>query len=166
MPGSGKSTWGKKLASALKYNFIDLDDQIEEKENLKISDIFIEKGEEYFRDKEQFYLEKTINLNNTIVSTGGGTPCYKNNMEFMNKNGITIYLNANIGIISDRILKGKRQRPLFFNQSEDEIRKNIEKILSLRKGYYNMANYTFNIPDESVQTFVNKAVQLIEYSKI
>jgi shikimate kinase len=87
MPGSGKSTWGKKLAKALQYNFVDLDKLIELNEQLSIEDIFRQKGEEYFRDLEHKYLLKTIVMNNVVISCGGGTPCYNDNMNLINENG-------------------------------------------------------------------------------
>lgn len=165
MPGSGKSTWGKKLASVLRYSFIDLDVLIEQNEQQSIAGIFAQKGEEHFRNLEYQYLLKTLNINNVVISCGGGTPCYNNNMNLINENGISIYLNAKKGILLDRILNAKKQRPLFFNLTRPEIEKKIEELLALRIPYYKLAQYSFDIPLESVQTFVNKASQLIQYNK-
>lgn len=161
MPGSGKSTWGKKLANALKYTFIDLDEMIEEKEGMSIENIFAQKGENYFRKIEHTCLLETSVLNGVLVSTGGGCPCYFSNMQLMNNAGITIYINTNKGILVDRILNGKKQRPLFFSLLKPEIEAKIDELLINRIGYYNQAKYTFGVPLESVQTFVNKASQLI-----
>jgi shikimate kinase len=161
MPGSGKSTWGKKLANALKYSFIDLDEMIEKTTGMSIENIFEQKGEEYFREIEHKCLLETSVLSNVLVSTGGGCPCYFNNMEIMNNEGITIYINANKGILVDRILNAKKQRPLFFNLLKPEIEVKIDELLIKRKDYYSQAKYTFGVPQESVQTFVNKASQLI-----
>lgn len=161
MPGSGKSTWGKKLASALKYSFVDLDEMIEKTAGLSIENIFEQKGEDYFREIEHKCLLETSVLSNVLVSTGGGCPCYFNNMEIMNNTGITIYINANKGILVDRILNAKKQRPLFFNLLKPEIEAKVDELLIKRSGYYNQAKYTFGVPQESVQTFVNKASQLI-----
>jgi shikimate kinase len=165
MPGSGKSTWGKKLAASLKYHFVDLDELIEQFEKSSISEIFNNKGEEYFRELEYNCLTETLKLSNVVISTGGGTPCFYNNMELMNQYGITFYLNTNIGIVKDRILKGKKQRPLFLGLNEEQIQKKIENILSIREPFYNNAFYTFHIPLQSVQTFINSATQLIEQNK-
>ncbi len=161
MPGSGKSTWGKKLANALKYSFIDLDEMIEKTTGMSIENIFEQKGEEYFREIEQNCLLETSALSHVLVSTGGGCPCYFTNMQLMNNTGITIYINANKGILVDRILNAKMQRPLFFNLLKPEIEVKIDELLIKRKDYYSQAKYTFGVPQESVQTFVNKASQLI-----
>ena len=99
MPGSGKSSWGKKLANALQYSFVDLDKLIEQREELSIEEIFNEKGEEYFRNLEQKYLLETVVMNHVVISCGGGTPCYHNNMDLINANGISFYLNGAIGKI-------------------------------------------------------------------
>lgn len=161
MPGSGKSTWGKKLANALKYSFIDLDEMIEEKEGMSIENIFATKDEDYFREIEHKCLLETSLLNNVLVSTGGGCPCYFNNMQIINNIGISLYLNVNKGILIDRILHAKKQRPLFFNLLKPEIEKKIDELLLKRTMYYNEATYTFLIPTESLQSFVSRASQLV-----
>ncbi len=163
MPGSGKSTWGKKLANALQYSFIDLDEMIVQNEQQSISSIFESKGEDYFRNLEHQYLLKTITLNKVVISCGGGTPCYHNNMNLINENGVSIYINAKKGILVGRILNAKRQRPLFLDLDKQQIEKKMEELLAQRNVFYEQATYTFNIPEETIQTFVNKAVQLIFY---
>jgi shikimate kinase len=164
MPGSGKSTWGKKLAKALQYNFVDLDKLIELNEQLSIEDIFRQKGEEYFRDLEHKYLLKTIVMNNVVISCGGGTPCYNDNMNLINENGISLYLNVKIGLLVDRILNAKRQRPMFLGLEKDNIEKKIEELLRIRTPFFEQAHYTFNMPQETVQSFVNKAIKLFLFS--
>lgn len=161
MPGSGKTTWGKKLANSLKYAFIDLDEMIEQKEGMSIENIFATKGEDYFREIEHKCLVETTLLDNVLVSTGGGCPCYFNNIQIMNNIGVTIYLNVNKGLLVDRILHSKKQRPLFFNLLKAEIEKKIDELFLKRKIFYNEAKYTFQIPTESLQTFVSRASQLI-----
>jgi shikimate kinase len=161
MPGSGKSTWGKKLAIALKYKFIDLDTMIEDMEGLTIEEIFEKKGEGYFREIEHKCLLETSLLKDVLVSTGGGCPCYFNNMQLMNNVGITVYLNANKGILVDRNLYAKKRRPLFFNLLKPEIEKKIDELLSIRTLFYTNAKYSFLIPTESLQSFVSRASQLI-----
>lgn len=165
MPGSGKSTWGKKLANALQYTFVDLDKLIEEFEQLSIEEIFNEKGEEYFREIEHVFLKKTLLMNNVIVSCGGGTPCYYNNMNLINENGISFYLKGTIGLLVDRILKSKRQRPMFLGLEKVNIEKKIEELLLVRAPYYEQANYKFNLPKETVQSFVKEAIGLLLYTR-
>ncbi len=164
MPGSGKSTWGKKIAKAFQYTFVDLDKLIELNEKLSIEDIFHIKGEEYFRDLEHKYLLKTIVMNNVVISCGGGTPCYNNNMNLINENGISFYLNGTIGLLLDRILNSKRQRPMFLGLEKDNIEKKIEELLRIRTPFFEQAHYSFNIPQETVQSFVNKAIKIVFFS--
>jgi shikimate kinase len=161
MPGSGKSTWGKKLAKAMQYTFVDLDKLIEEFERLSIEEIFNTKGEEYFRELEHVFLQKTIVMNNVIISCGGGTPCYYNNMHLINENGISFYLKGTIGLLVDRILKSKRKRPLFLGLEKGNIEKKMEELLHLRTCFFEQAHYTINIPQETIQSFVNKAISLV-----
>jgi shikimate kinase len=161
MPGSGKSTWGKKLAKALQYNFVDLDKLIEQQEKIRIEDIFHLKGEEYFRDLEHVYLQKTIEINNVIISCGGGTPCYHNNMKMINENGMSFYLESSVKLLVDRILNSKSQRPMFMGLEKAKIEKKMEELLLERTPFYEQANHSFNIPKESSQSFVNKAVKIV-----
>ena len=91
--GSGKTTLGRKLAYILQYQFIDLDDYIEKQEGRKISHIFEEDGEDYFRKLERVYLHRVIDKEDLVISTGGGTPCFFDNMNQMNEYGKTIYIN-------------------------------------------------------------------------
>jgi shikimate kinase len=164
MPGSGKSTWGKKLAKALQYTFVDLDQLIEQQEQFSIEEIFTEKGEEYFRDLEHKYLLKTIVMNHVVISCGGGTPCYNNNMNFINENGISFYLNGPIKLLVDRVLNSKRQRPMFLGLEKANIEKKMEELLSMRTSFFDQAHYSFNIPQETMQSFVNKAISLVLFA--
>jgi len=161
MPGSGKSSWGKKLAKALQYSFVDLDELIEQNEQQSIEEIFTEKGEDYFRDLEHKYLLKTIVMNHLVISCGGGTPCYNNNMNLINENGISFYLNGTIGLLVDRVLNSKRQRPMFLGLEKDKIEKKMEELLLIRNPFFEQAHYSFNIPQETVQSFVNKVISVV-----
>lgn len=164
MPGSGKSTWGKKLAKALQYTFVDLDQLIEQQEQFSIEEIFTEKGEEYFRDLEHKYLLKTIVMNHVVISCGGGTPCYNNNMDFINENGMSFYLNGSIKLLVERVLNSKRQRPMFLGLEKANIEKKMEELLSMRTSFFDQAHYSFNIPQETMQSFVNKAISVVLFA--
>jgi len=161
MPGSGKSSWGKKLAKALQYSFVDLDELIEQNEQQSIEEIFTEKGEDYFRDLEHKYLLKTFVINHLVISCGGGTPCYNNNMNLINENGISFYLNGTIGLLVDRVLNSKRQRPMFLGLEKDKIEKKMEELLLIRNPFFEQAHYSFNILQETVQSFVNKVISVV-----
>ncbi|MBA2407591.1 MAG: AAA family ATPase [Chitinophagales bacterium] len=139
--GSGKSTVGKQLASLLNYEFIDLDDLIERNEQSTINDIFIMKGEEYFRTKESFYLKSLDPIMNAVVATGGGTPCFSDNMKWMNEQGITVYLKANISVLSARLNKESDHRPLLKNINENNLPDFITAKLKERERYYLQSKY-------------------------
>jgi shikimate kinase len=119
--GSGKTTLGKTLAKKLKFNFTDLDHFIEKDLNKKISSLFETEGEEGFRSIEKNYLHKTASMENTIVSCGGGTPCFFDNIQWMNNNGITIYLKMTVDGLFNRLLHAKEERPLLKKLSNDEL---------------------------------------------
>ncbi len=139
--GSGKSTVGKQLASLLNYEFIDLDDLIEQNEQLAVNDIFVMKGEEYFRTKESFYLKSLDPIMNAVVATGGGTPCFSDNMKWMNEQGITVYLKANISVLSARLNKESDHRPLLKNINENNLPDFITAKLKERERYYLQSKY-------------------------
>ena len=150
---SGKSTIGRVLAEKLNYSFIDLDDFIEEKENATISDIFKTKGEIYFRKKETHYLNDLLNTKSRLVlSLGGGTPCYSNNMETILKanNTVSIYLKALIPTLISRLKTEKGKRPLIAHiETDDLLTEFIGKHLFERSPFYSQA--------ETIVTTDNKA---------
>jgi shikimate kinase len=144
--GSGKSFWGKRLASFTKIPFIDLDYYIESKEDKSIDAIFKLNGEEFFRTIERTYLEEIYaNNKSCIIATGGGTPCFNNTMEWMKKNGITIYLHSDIDNIIKRLLKNPHRRPLLNNMPLDEIKPFVEKLLSKRESIYKESQYLVDV---------------------
>ena len=136
--GSGKSSLGKILAHKLNYTFIDLDDIIEEKAEKKITDIFKDNGEQTFREIEQECLVKTFSFINTVIATGGGTPCFFNNMEMMNQNGISVYLKISSGILASRLLENPGERPLLAKyKSKQDLKNYIDSLLNDREIFYN-----------------------------
>lgn len=134
--GSGKSTAGKKLASILGWRFIDLDKQVEAKSGKTIQAIFAQNGEKYFRNLETEELGNLISASNTIIATGGGTPCYSNNMDYMLSTGLTIYLKLNPGQLKSRLSESKGERPLIKDLKPDELLTFIEKKLAERECWY------------------------------
>ena len=113
--GCGKSTLGKKLAHNLKHDFIDLDSYIEEQEGRTIKEIFADDGEDYFRKLERVYLHRVIDTENVVISVGGGTPCFFDNMEQMNEYGMTVYINMHPKALIPRLQldrKSTRQTPV------------------------------------------------------
>lgn len=143
MPSSGKSTLGKELARSLGYSFTDMDKLIETREQKSIADIFSSKGEEYFRDLEKKIL-RTIQPNeSTVIATGGGVPCFHDNMEFIKENGISIFLNVDIDDLAKRIYKAQtNNRPLLniATESEETIINNIKQLYETRLPFYKQAD--------------------------
>ncbi len=135
--GCGKTTAGEKLASRLGYEFIDLDSVIEKEQNQTISEIFKTKGQDAFRLMEREALKKTFSLTDTIVSTGGGAPCFFNNMDEMNKHGKTIYIELTPKALVSRLVSAKDKRPLISEKSDIDLLVFIKEELAKREPFYN-----------------------------
>lgn len=159
---SGKSTIGSALAEKMNFQYIDLDQYIENKERMSISELFAKKGEIYFRKIETTYLTELIaNQENSIISLGGGTPCYGNNLEeLLNaKNTITIYLKASLNELVKRLVKDKDKRPLIAHlKTESEVLEFIGKHLFERSYYYNQAAEIINVDDKNTDTIVEEII--------
>lgn len=155
---SGKSTYGKILSNKLNYSFIDLDDYIEEKESLSVSRIFKTKGEIYFRKKETEYLNALLkNETNLILSLGGGTPCYGNNMDAILKaeNVVSVYLKASIKTLINNLKDEKSQRPLIADIKTNELLAEfIGKHLFERAYFYNQADKIVDTDNKSVEDII------------
>lgn len=144
MPGCGKSSLGRQLADTLDLPFIDLDEVITAKEHQNIPEIFAAQGEDYFRIKERKALH---NINDVyrefVMATGGGAPCFFDNMAYINKSGISIFIDVDPYIIANRLtVKDLEERPLFNNIASDDLTKELIKKLEKRKPYYQQARYT------------------------
>ena len=157
---SGKSSIGKRLAKSLNISFIDLDDYIIDKENQSIANIFSSKGEIYFRQIEHLYLKEILEKKkNVILSLGGGTPCYANNMELIkNSEAISIYLQGNVTTLAARLIKKKANRPLVSSLSDDQIPEFVAKHLFERRAFYELAEITFKI-DQKKKKEVAKEIE-------
>ena len=142
--GSGKTTAGKKLASLLRWSFVDLDKKIEEYTEKSIPEIFSQNGEDYFRKIESYLLRNLITKSDTVISTGGGTPCHSDNMEFMLENGLTIYLKLTPCELKSRLSESKGERPLIEDLDQKELLSFIEQRLADREKWYERCNITIN----------------------
>lgn len=134
--GSGKTTIGKKLANRLGFLFIDLDRLIENKYRITIPDIFNRYDEDAFRLVEHQSLQETFTFSNAVISTGGGTPCFYNNMELINQNGLSVYLKMHYKSLYDRLIHSKKKRPLLADKSPEQIMEFIETQLAEREPFY------------------------------
>ena len=152
--GSGKSTVGRKLSSATGLNFIDLDNYIRKKEDKTINEIFDKKGEDYFRQTEHRLLNEIIEKDNFILSCGGGTPCFFDNMSLMNKNGITIYLKMTVDAIYSRLLNSPDNRPLLQEIPVNKLRDYIVITLKERDKYYKMAHHSVEAKNLKISSVV------------
>ncbi|RBW56553.1 shikimate kinase [Tenacibaculum sp. E3R01] len=161
---SGKSTIGKIVAKKYDLPFIDLDDYIEKKENKTVSEIFQSKGEIYFRKKENEYLKELVEAeDNFVLSLGGGTPCYGNNMDLItkSKNTISFYLRASISTIINRLKSEKEQRPLVANLKNDDLNEFVAKHLFERSYFYNQAKHTIAIDTKEIDEICNEIYSLL-----
>jgi shikimate kinase len=147
--GSGKTHWARLLSAKLSLAFFDLDTVIVEQEKKSVSDIFSEKGEEYFRYKETEALERIAEgQEGFILSCGGGTPCFFNNIEYMKKIGKVIWLNTSIDVLTERLLRERMSRPLIREVADGDLTRYIVRKLSERRMYYQQADVTVN--EESI----------------
>lgn len=150
MMGSGKTYWAQQLAAAYNIDWIDLDSEIEKENMMTIKEIFETEGEENFRLKEQKALHELTHHKNIIIATGGGTPCFYNNMQWMNEHGITVFINEPISVLAERLAKEKAHRPLIKNLNDDELENFLERKLAERIAFYNQAKFTINSQSFSI----------------
>lgn len=142
--GSGKSTIGQLLARKLNYDFIDFDDFLQEREKMTINEIFDVKGEIYFRKLENRYLKEVLEVKpNSVISLGGGTPCYGDNMKIIKDSGhATVYIKVAVEELTARLWKARTTRPLLAHQdSTEKMDEFVRKHLFERSFYYNQASY-------------------------
>ena len=142
--GSGKTTAGKKLASLLGWSFIDLDKRIEEYAGKTIPEIFSQSGEDYFRIIETQLLRNLKMCTKTVISTGGGTPCYIDNMDYMIETGLTIYLKLTPAELKSRLSQSKGKRPLIKDLDQNELTSFIKEKLAVREKWYERSDITMD----------------------
>jgi len=161
---SGKSSIGKQLSKNLSMKFLDLDDYIVEKEKMPITEIFSSKGEIYFRLIENTYLKEVLaKEEDFILSLGGGTPCYANNMEAINEGKTkSVYLKATNQTLIDRLILKKSTRPIIANLSDDQIPEFVAKHLFERRFYYEQAKYSINVDDKTIKQ-VSEEIEMLLY---
>lgn len=163
--GAGKTTVGKALAKDLGLMFYDLDWYIESRMHKTVAQIFKERGEDGFREIERNMLHEVAEFEDVVISCGGGTPCFFDNMEYLNEQGQTLYLQASPEILAMHLRMGKTVRPLIQGKSEEELLLFIKESLEKRDPYYTKAKYTLNVDlmenYEKIKISVEKAKELL-----
>ncbi|MCK4679219.1 MAG: shikimate kinase [Bacteroidales bacterium] len=142
--GCGKSSKGSKLAKKLNLNFFDLDILFEEKYKLTIQQFFSKYGENLFRKLEHKLLKEILHNDNFVLSLGGGSPCFYDNMNLMNESGITVYIKMPVKALQHRLTHAKKPRPLIENRSPEKLESFITNQLSEREIYYSKAHLTIS----------------------
>ena len=161
---SGKTTFGKALAEKLDVAFIDLDQYLENRTGKTITEIFEEKGEDEFRKIEKEMLEAAVNEDyDAVIACGGGTPCFHNNMEYINRKGLSVFLETSIPVLISRLQAENDKRPIVAGKSDDEIREKVLTQLCERLPHYMEAKLKWHGDDletpaeidMNVETFIN-----------
>lgn len=142
--GAGKTTLGKAFAHELHVSFIDLDWHIEERFHKSIRELFDERGEASFRELERNMLHEVAEFENVVISTGGGTPCFFDNMKYMNEHGSTVFLDVHPDVLFRRIRVAMHQRPVLQGKTDEELRAFIAEALDERGSFYMQACYRFD----------------------
>ena len=146
--GAGKTHWGKQVANRMGLPFYDLDELVVAQEGKSIADIFTENGEEYFRMCEKQMLEELVEKEDSmIISCGGGTPCFFNNIDFMKRYGIVVWLNTQVEVILQRLMKERMHRPLLKDIKDEDLRNHIIRKLNERRMYYEQADVIIDKED-------------------
>ena len=143
--GAGKTTLGKALARELHVPFIDLDWYIEERFHKAVGELFTERGESGFRELEKSMLHEVGEFEDVVISTGGGAPCFFDNMEYMNRQAQTVYLKASPDVLFQHLKMGKVERPLLKDKTEEEMKQYIRDSLAIREPFYSRAQYTLDV---------------------
>ncbi|WPR76415.1 shikimate kinase [Algoriphagus sp. NG3] len=166
LPGSGKSTFGKQLAAMLQFPYFDLDTLIEKKYRMKIPDIFSEYGEGEFRTMESQVLKDFLDQEGSyVLASGGGCPCFNDNMDLINQKAVSVYLDVPLEEISTRLGVSKAQnRPLFFGLDQGEITLKLKSLLFERGYFYDQSKIKLSGEDFSTELLVSELIRLFRTS--
>lgn len=157
--GSGKSTIGRKLARRLKYRFLDLDKHIVSSNGRTIPQIFDEDGETGFREIERIALLDTLDMENMVVGTGGGTPCFFDNITQIKQHGTSVYLRTSVETLTQRLLNSKTRRPLIEGKTAYELQNYIRKHLTDREVFYMQADHIVEAGNLKINAMIDLVYQ-------
>lgn len=160
--GAGKTTLGKAFARNLGLSFIDLDWYIEERYHKTVQQLFAERSEEGFRELEKRMLHEVSEFEDVVISTGGGTPCFFDNMEYMNRYGETVFLRVDPKVLFRRLRIAKQQRPLLMHKSDEELIDFINKALENRMPYYTKAKHIFCGEELEDKKQIQQSVEMLK----
>ena len=162
--GSGKSHISKNLSQKINFKLIDLDQKISEQHGISITEIFQTRGEIYFRKEEKRILEQLLNSEeNLILSLGGGTPVYYNNMNIINEKSKSIFLRASVNTLTNRVLLQKNSRPLISKLEDSDIPEFIAKHLFERNPYYSQAHFSIDTDSKSASEISEEIIKKLEF---
>ncbi|NDW09806.1 shikimate kinase [Dysgonomonas sp. 520] len=159
--GVGKTTLGKGLAKALNLEFVDLDLYIQARYQKTVTQLFEEYGEDGFRKIENKLLKEVSDFENVVISTGGGAPCFYDNIDIMNRKGKTVYLKASTDLLHSRLLTCRDKRPLLQNKTDEELYNFIKENLRKREPFYSKAKYTLEAEELVSRDDIEKYVSLL-----
>lgn len=160
--GAGKTTLGKSLARHLGLEFIDLDWYIENRFHQSVSQLFATRGEEGFRKIEQNMLHEVAEFEDVVISAGGGTPCFFDNMEYMNSMGDPVFLDVDVNVLFRRLKVAKQQRPLLAQKNDEELMEFIVGALQKRMPFYTKAKHVFNAEKLEDRHQIKESVQRLK----
>lgn len=154
---SGKTKTGKLLAEQLGFDHVDTDQLIEQKFGKTVQEIFDEMGENRFREMEKNVLQELKKTNNIIISTGGGMPCFSENMQILNQLGFTVFLDVSADLVVQRVKNARVKRPLLLGKTDSELKKYVETLLEKRRPFYQQANFSIPVDNgnfEHIQAII------------
>jgi shikimate kinase len=157
--GAGKTTLGKALARKLNLSFVDIDWFIENRFHKRIQDLFEERGEAGFRELERKILHEVAEFEDAIISTGGGAPCFFDNMDLMNRKGSTVFLDVQPDVLFRRLRMTSTSRPILKDKTDEELSAFIIQALEGRLPFYTQAQYTFNADKLENRCQIDETVQ-------
>ena len=163
--GAGKTTLGKAFAREMNLSFVDQDWYIEERFHKTVQEIFAERGEQGFRELERQMLHEIAEFEDVVISTGGGAPCFYDNMDFMNEKGDTVFLNVTPEVLFSRLKMASQNRPVLRGKSNEELKAFIAKTLEKRAPFYSKAKYIFNADElediYQIKSSINRLKELL-----